>query len=251
MSDIAKDWWREFFSDVVVDMWVQAVPEEHTRAETDFIQKMLHVSPPAKVLDAPCGAGRHALVLAAAGYRMTGVDISADFLQIARSKAAQQNLTIAWLQQNMSEISWQDEFDGAYCFGNAFGYDDDEGNAAYLKAVCRALKPGARFVLDYPTVLEALLPKFKERNWFQTGDIFFLEDEHYNPVRGRTDTEYTLVRDGKAVKRQASHRNYTFRQISEMLSQAGFEISATYGSLTEEPFRLGSSALYLVARKPG
>ena len=54
-------------------MWLQAIPQEHTLAEASFIQEMLGLPVPSKVLDVPCGAGRHSLALAAAGYQMTGV----------------------------------------------------------------------------------------------------------------------------------------------------------------------------------
>jgi SAM-dependent methyltransferase len=249
MIDVPANWWQDFFSGVVVDMWLRAVPEEQTRLEIDFIRKMLRVEPPTRLLDVPCGGGRHSFRLAAAGYRMTGVDISADFLAAARSKASERNLPISWVQGNMSEIAWREEFDGAFCFGNCFGYLDDEGNAAFLKAVYRSLKPGASFALDYPMVLEARVPHFQERNWFQLGDIFFLEDEQYDPAGGRTVTEYTLVQGGAMVKRPASHRNYTYREICRMFDQAGFSDVQAYGSLSEEPFKLGSQGLFLVGVK--
>ncbi len=249
VAKVAKDWWRDFFTGVVVDMWLQAIPEERTRLETDFIRKMLQVPPPAKLLDVPCGGGRLCLALATAGYQMTGVDISADFLTAARSRAAEQKLAISWMQRNMRDISWHEEFDGAFCFGNCFGYLDDEGNAAFLKAVARGLKPHARFVLDYPMVLEARLPKFQERNWCQLGNIFFLEDEHYDPAGGRVVTQYTLIQDGKVVTRPASHRMYTYREVCGMLEEAGFVGVQTYGTLSEEPFKLGSEGLFLVATK--
>jgi len=38
MTDVPKDWWQSFFRDVTVDMWLQAVPEEQTRREVDFIR---------------------------------------------------------------------------------------------------------------------------------------------------------------------------------------------------------------------
>jgi len=249
MTNVPKDWWQSFFSDVTVDMWLQAVPEEHTLKEAGFIQKMLQVAPPAKLLDAPCGGGRHSLPLAAAGYQMTGVDISSDFLTAARSRAAEQKLAVTWVERGMRDILWDEEFDGAFCFGNSFGYDDDEGNAAYLKAVARSIKPGARFLLDYPMVLEGLLPKFQQRSWFEFGNIYFLRDGLYDHVSGRIVTEYTFIKEGKVVKRPASHRAYTFREICGMLVEAGFAGVQAYSSLSEEPFQLGSQGLFLVATK--
>jgi SAM-dependent methyltransferase len=160
-------------------------------------------------------------------------------------------LPVAWVQGNMREISWQEAFDGAFCFGNSFGYDDDAGNAAFLSAVWRSLKPGARFVLDYPTVLEARLPRFHERSWFQVGRIFFLESDRYDHVGGRTETEYTFIRDGAVVNRRGTHRNYTFREVCGMLGEAGFRDVEAYGSLNKEAFTLGSEGLVLVGRKRG
>src|SRR5262249_53318597 len=158
----------------------------------------------------PCGGGRHAIPLARAGYDVTGVDFSAAFLEAARSRAAEEKLSIAFRQVNMRDIDVQNEFDGAFCFGNSFGYADDASNVAFLKAVYRSLKPGAHFVLDYPSVLELRLPNSQERPWMQIGDIYFLEHEQYAYTQGRTETEYTFIREGKIVKRSGSHRNYTF-----------------------------------------
>jgi len=54
-----NEWWRTFFSGPMADGWLQAVPEEHTRQEADFAQEVLGVAPPARLLDVPCGGGRH------------------------------------------------------------------------------------------------------------------------------------------------------------------------------------------------
>src|SRR5437016_5021851 len=93
---IPSDWWRQFFSGVVVDLWLRVPTEEQTRGEADFIEKVLQLPPEGRVLDVPCGGGRHSIELAARGYRLTGVDISADFLQAARALAAERQLSVAW-----------------------------------------------------------------------------------------------------------------------------------------------------------
>jgi len=250
MTNAARDWWRDFFTGVVVEMWLQTMPEEITRAEVDSMQRMLRATPPAKILDVPCGGGRHAIPLARAGYDVTGVDFSVEFLEAARSRAAEEKLSITFRQANMRDIDMQNEFDGAFCFGNSFGYADDESHAAFLAAVFRSLKPGGRFVLDDPSVLELRLPNFQERPWMQIGDIYFLEHERYDYTRGRTETEYTFIREGETVTRAGSHRNYAFREIVGLLAVAGFAVIEAFGSLDETPFKLGSQGLYLVAEKP-
>src|SRR5262249_91447 len=138
-----RDWWRTFFSGPMVEGWLKATTEEQTRQEIDFIQEMLGVSPPARLLDVPCGGGRHSLALAARGYQMTGVDISAEFLAAARAVAVTGPGQVAWEQREMRDLPWSTAFDGAFSMGNSFGYDDDEGNADFFRAAARVLKPGA------------------------------------------------------------------------------------------------------------
>jgi SAM-dependent methyltransferase len=245
-----KDWWQEFFSGLVVEMWLQAVPEEQTRLEVDFIRRMLDVPPPGKLLDAPCGGGRHTIQLAAAGYNMTGVDQSAELLTAAESAAGRHSAVVSWARMDVRDLPWRQEFDGAFCFGNSFGYTDDAGNEQFLDAIYRTLKPGARFVLDFSFVMEARLPRFQERSWARIGDIFFLEDERYDPAQGCIITEYTLTRDGVTTTHRATQRTYTYRQIVEMLIRVGFMGIRGFGSLSEEPFQLGSGVLFLVASRP-
>jgi SAM-dependent methyltransferase len=246
---VASDWWRDFFSGVFVDMWLQVPTAEQTRAEVDFIEKVLQLAVGARVLDLPCGGGRHSLELAARGYRLTGVDLSADFLRAARAQAASRQLDVTWEQREMAELPWQDEFDGAFCFGNSFGYLDEAGNARFLAAVARALKPQGRFAMDTGYVAESLLPAFQERRWYPVGNILALSHGRYDPVRARLDSDYTLIRDGQVDTRSASARIYTYRELLGLLQDVGLRSCEGYGSLRHEPFRLGSPHLFVVAQK--
>ncbi len=71
----------------------------------------------------------------------------------------------------MRDLPWPEVFDGAYSFGNSFGYLDDAGNAAFLKSVAAALKPGARFVLESGYIMEHLFPILQERSEYPMGDM--------------------------------------------------------------------------------
>ena len=246
---MSTNWWENFFQGIALDFWRAAVTEEQTRAEADFIQKQLQLDAGAKILDVPCGNGRIALDLAARGFDLTGVDISAEFVEEAKAKSAERDLKIDWHSRDMRDLAWSAEFDGAFCFGNSFGYLDDEGNANFLKAVARALKPEARFVLDAPAIAECLLPTFQDRRWFEIAGITFLSNSRYDHEQGRTFTEYTFIRDGKVDKRPASQRIYTYNELVRLLSDAGFETVSSYASLNEEPFKLGSHRLLIIAEK--
>ncbi len=111
------------------------------------------------------------------------------------------------------------------------------------------LKPGAPFILDAASVAENTLPKIQERSEMQFGDILFKEEDRYDHERGRLDTNYTFVKNGRIEKRFGSHRLYTYRELCRLLEESGFEIVNAFSSLKQEPFKFGSQGLYFVTTK--
>jgi SAM-dependent methyltransferase len=247
--NVRQEWWENFFQGVALDLWRGAVTEEQTRVEADFIAASLRLIPGAEILDVPCGNGRLSLELAARGYSLTGVDFAADFIEEARAGASERNLPVAFEQRDMRGLPWEARFDGAFCFGNSFGYMTDEGNADFVNAVGRALKPGARFIIDTHNIAETTLLKFKKREWFEIGDITLLIENSYNHVTSRLHTDYTFMRDGEIDKRPSSQRLYTYGELCRLLSEAGFTECEGYGLLDQEPFDMNSDRLLMVTTK--
>jgi cyclopropane fatty-acyl-phospholipid synthase-like methyltransferase len=95
---------------------------EQTRTEVEFLERVLRIAPGAQLLDVPCGNGRHAIEVAKRGYRLTGVDQSEEFIAEVRSA---DSVTARRVLGDMCDLPWPSEFDGAYCFGNSFGYVAD------------------------------------------------------------------------------------------------------------------------------
>lgn len=246
---MAKTWWKNFFHGVALDFWRAAIPAELTAAEADFLTKQLQLSNSAKVLDVPCGNGRISIELAQRGFALTGVDIAKEFIDEAKSSSLQAGVNIDWRNQDMRDLPWAGEFDGAFCFGNSFGYLDDEANADFLKAVSVTLKPGARFILDAPAIAECILPTFQPSRSIEIAGIKVDIEHRYDHEQGRMFNDFTFTRDGVVDKRPSSQRTYTYRELIELLRAASLEPVAAYGSLTEEPFRLGGHRVLLVSQK--
>ena len=220
--NVQTNWWENFFEGVAVDMWLQALPPEHTEREAEFLARTLAVPPGAELLDVPCGAGRLSLALARHGYQLTGIDWSAECLKHARAGDTPGRVT--WERRDMRDLPWRARFDGAFCMGNSFGYLDDAGNAAFLNAVAAALKPGGLFVLETPMVLENLLGHLQDRPWWKVGDIRLLVVNTYDHTRQRLDIEYTFVTNGRVEVRHGSHRAYSYRELVELIEAAGFSV---------------------------
>src|SRR3954471_1822980 len=81
------EWYETFFGPLALEFWDKAVPPSATAEEVDFLVRNLAVEPPARLLDLPCGLGRHALLLAGRGYRVTGIDIAQEAIESARGRA--------------------------------------------------------------------------------------------------------------------------------------------------------------------
>ena len=150
----------------------------------------------------------------------------------------------------MRRLERKAEFDVAFCFGNSFAYFDDAGNAAFLRGVRRALRPGGTFVLETGLAAECIFPNALRGRWYQFGDLYFLHDTSYDPPSGQLTSSYTLIRGGQIETKQAVYRIYTYRELTALFREAGLVPVEAFSTLDRQPFGLGSPALYLVATRP-
>ena len=239
------NWQVEFFRGVALELWRRVTPPEQTRAETEFLQTALRATESSHLLDVPCGNGRHSIELAKRGHRVTGVDQSEEF--IAEAKAAAVSLPARWIVGDMRQLPWRSEFDGAFCFGNSFGYLDPENARKFLMAVARTLKPNSRFAIETGMAAEFILPSLQKTRWFKVGDIYMLSENQYHPREGRLDIQYTFVHNGQVETRPSSSYVLTVNEICRMHAEAGLQPVELLGSVNGESYQLGSPRLIIVS----
>jgi SAM-dependent methyltransferase len=243
------DWWNQFFDGLAVDFWRAALPPEATQADVDFLWKHLNLSPGARVLDVPCGAGRLSVPLAARGAAVTGIDVSPPFVEAAREAAAEAGVPAHLLVGDMRELP-RGAFDAVFCFGNSFGYLDDAGNEAFLESVGAALVPGGRFALDFGQTAESVYPRLETRQEAEMAGFRFVEETRLDPVTSRIENVFEFSKDGKTERKLASQRVYLAGDVVRMLARAGLETREIFGSTEEAPFALSAHRLLLLAEKP-
>ena len=108
--------------------------------------------PPARIIDFGAGTGRLSLPLAKAGYFVVAVDPCAEMLDMLRSKAATQNLTVNTIPCRMQDEFQSAPFDIALCVFTVLLYLLDEASlAASLRRAAAVLRPGGRLLFDIPS----------------------------------------------------------------------------------------------------
>src|SRR5712692_2333544 len=149
---IPTNWYEDFFHGVALDLWRKAIRPEQTTAEADFLVNVLQREARSHLLDVPCREGRLSVELARRGYRVTGVDIAEEFIEEARSSILKAeppataggtdlSAQVEFILGNMCTVEGDAIYDGAYCFGNSFGFLAYADMEALLNGVAYALKP--------------------------------------------------------------------------------------------------------------
>lgn len=223
-SALHNDWTTTFFDGLAVEFWVKIAPPP-SDAELAFLQSIF--CDRGALLDVACGAGRYTIPLFHAGYAMTGVDLSPDFLAVARAREPR----IEWIERDIRDLPWRGRFDGALCFGNSFGYFPPAETRTFLGGVARALRPGGTFVLEAPATAEMLLPNLQRERTLAAGDITFHSANRYDAEQKRLDIEYTFERAGVRETKNATTWVFTIAEVTEMLGEAGFEVESPRGAI--------------------
>jgi SAM-dependent methyltransferase len=244
---VEQNWHSSFFTGIALEFWWRVTTPEWTESDVSFLSSALGLQPGSRVLDVPCGNGRHSIALARQGVRVTGLDLAEENIAEARRLGA--GLDVDWRVGDMRDLPFDSEFDGAFCFGNSFGYLDRQGTGDFVRAAARALKPSARFVVDTGVAAESILTSPLQRRWFAVDDMYMLSEQRYDPALSRLQTDYTFVRNGHSETRGVWYWILTTAEIRRMFEDAGFEIETMYGDLNRTPYALGSPRLLLVARR--
>jgi SAM-dependent methyltransferase len=101
-----------------------------------------------EVLDIGCGLGDNAIYLASRGHSVTGLDGSAAAIEEARRRAAAAGVTVTFDVADATDLSgYEGRFD-TVVDSALYHCLDDDGRQAYIAALYRATRPGARLHLS-------------------------------------------------------------------------------------------------------
>lgn len=222
------DWWRTWFGPGYLALYDDYLAQR-TASEVDELERLLGVQPPLRVLDLPCGHGRHSIELARRGYQVVGADLSSYMLGVAEQRARSAGVRVRFLERDMREAIAGERFDLVLNLFTSFGYFEGAGDDLKVAMAAAAmLRPGGRFVLEIING-DRVVRNFQEHEWFTVGDAAVLERRSLEASSRRMTVERTVSRDGSEEVSLHTVRLYGPAEVRRLLMQAGFRKIDLYG----------------------
>jgi 2-polyprenyl-3-methyl-5-hydroxy-6-metoxy-1,4-benzoquinol methylase len=245
------DDWTKHFDD---RFWLLAddMPEEQAR----FIKRSLGLRKGARVLDAPCGAGRTSLALAKLGLEVTGVDMRSQFTARAKRRFRKEGVTGTFLAGDLRELDYDGEFHAVVNWFSSFGYYDDAVNLDIVRRLARALHPGGRLLIDTAN-RERVLRHFITRDTTtlaglrREGSGTLTRRRRWNGRAQRIEARWTLESRRRKLVCLLRMRLYTPGQYRALFSRVGLAFEAVYGSWAGGAYSRASRRMIIVGRKLG
>jgi SAM-dependent methyltransferase len=244
---VPDEWYVGFHQGLAARFW-RAAGATMTDADAGLLARLLGDAP-LDVLDAPCGDGRLAIRLAAAGHTVTGVDLAPDEIEEARAAARRAGVDARFLVGDLRALPATGRVDAVVSWGNSFGYLVPADTARSLAGMRAALRPGGRLVLDTATVAEALLPRgVEDHAEYEFGGIRMTLANRYRPLESRLEADVVFeAADGRVERARIAHHVHTTGELAAMLRNAGFAAVDLLGPDGAARYELGMPRLVVVA----
>jgi SAM-dependent methyltransferase len=183
------------------------------------------------VLDLACGTGRHAIELAHRGYEVVGFDLSLSMLARAGDEAQDRSAKLNFVQGDMREMSFEEQFDGVYCWNTSFGYFEEDKNAQVIDRVHRSLKTGGLLLLDVIN-RDFLVRQSPSLAWFEGDGCVCMDEMVVDFITSRMRVKRTMMfDDGRSREIEYSVRVYSLHELGRILHEHRFKVCEVSGRM--------------------
>ena len=240
MFNVIAPFYDELMHAVPYDMW------------TEYLLLLLAQRDvrPKSILDVCCGTGIVTQSLAAKGYEMAGVDLSAPMIVEAKRKAVEADLQIHYLASDAATFDFGRKYECAYSFFDSFNYITDLGHLKKaIENTARHLESGAPFIFDLNTAYAFEAKMFDQQDTRKKTRVQYRWVGDYNSSTRIIEVAMKFWVDGKEYEEKHIQRAHTREEIDTMLLGAGFEQIEVFDSYTLDHPRKQSDRVHFVCLK--
>ncbi len=210
-----------------------------------------------KVLELASGTGRVTIPLAKIGCSITGIDISANFVEYAKQKAENNKVSIPFYRADMRSFDLGEKFDLILLPFNALCHIQDYTSIINLLDCVKAhLRATGKFIISVftpkchylNTKADIKKPVAKYPNPYNTNEeVIIYEENAYNYANQINYITWYVNTDGVEEKQGLNMRMYFPEEIDNYLKMNGFKLDVKYGEYTFTPFTSTSPFQLIVA----
>jgi SAM-dependent methyltransferase len=242
-----ENWFQGWFNSPYYHKLYAYRDDKEAAGFIEALMARLNPPPGSRMLDVACGRGRHAKILAAKGFDVTGIDLAPANIAFAIHS---QNDHLHFYEQDMRRLSWINYFDYAFNFFTSFGYfKTDREHLLAIRNISQSLRPEGIFVIDYLNAgyVEDHLVKESVK---KKGDSSFLiskwsdKTHFYKKINIREPGLSERIEFTEKVAR------FTLDDFEKMFTANALRISEVFGDYALNPYdKKQSPRLVIIAKK--
>ncbi len=226
--------------------------------DASFYVRLSEIHGP-RVLELGCGTGRIAVPLAASGAKVTGVDLSAAMLDVARARAG--DLPATWLLADIRRLRLRGRFDVVCApLGTLQHMETPDDFVEALGTMARHLAPGGVAVVDVESPAPEDFdprPQPQIEHWtkpWQGGTVSKVVSVAAIPMLGTKEITWhfdVADRQGRLtrVTTQFNLRTYTPSEIDLAARLAGLRVIARFADYAFTPYHDGAERLVVLLQR--
>ncbi len=244
------EWWVDHFDGTYLREWAPVQGLATSRTEVARLIELLELPEGSRVLDCACGQGRHAHLLAEAGFDVDGVDYSAALLKAARARGTGARLRYTEADMRKLPSRWTSRFGAVVNLFTSFGFfltPSDDARA--MREMARVLARGGVFVWNGGD-RDGVAAKLLKRDWWMSeAGTMIGQERAFDAVSGILTVRSTWRGPKGTGEREHRIRLYTPTALASLAAQAGLTLVGAFDGWSRRPVRRRSSEMTLVFRK--
>ncbi len=235
-----------FYDRLAPDYDAMTSPGKRVDREQPFFRELVTRHGIRSAVDAGCGTGFHALLLAGLGVDVTAIDLSGEMLRRLGEKAAERNVRITTVRADLHSLAQHvaGSVDAVVCMGNTLAHQTDRGLLRRtLEGFASVLRPGGVLVIQLLNYAKILARGERVQSVREEGESTFVRFYDFTEHLLRFNILRLERRGGGIVPHLSSVdlRPILLPELEGVFGQTGFASWTVFGDITGAPFEPASS----------